>query len=135
MDLLRDLTTEFDTAILLITHDLGVVSDMAQKVIVMYAGEVVEEAPTKELFNEPFHPYTDGLIDSVPTITGEITRLHTIEGQVPLPDELPHGCRFAPRCKKVFDKCLIEKPELKPISDTRSVRCFLYDHLEEEDYN
>lgn len=127
MELLKELTKENDTAILLITHDLGVVSDMAEKVIVMYAGEVVEEAPTDELFDEPLHPYTEGLINSVPSLQGEIKRLSTIEGTVPLPNELPAGCRFAPRCLKAFDRCSVDKPELKAISSSRSVRCFLYD--------
>lgn len=131
LDLLKNLTNEFDTSILLITHDLGVVSELAQRVIVMYAGEIVEEATIDEIFDEPLHPYTEGLINSVPTLTGEIKRLKSIKGMVPSPDDFPSGCRFAPRCNKVFGRCLVEKPELKSMSNSRSVRCFLYDDQEE----
>ncbi|HEX7065780.1 MAG TPA: ABC transporter ATP-binding protein, partial [Bacillales bacterium] len=127
LELMKELTEKFDTSILLITHDLGVVSELAERVIVMYAGEVVEEAPIDELFNDPYHPYTDGLIASVPTLDGEIERLNSIPGNVPAPDALPQGCRFAPRCPKVFDRCLTEKPEFKPMDAKRGVRCFLYD--------
>src|SRR5699024_9721988 len=105
MELLKDLTKEFDTSILLITHDLGVVSELAERVIVMYAGQVVEEAPLENIFYEPLHPYTDGLIESVPSLSGEIKELSTIKGNVPAPDALPTGCRFAPRCSKAFDRC------------------------------
>lgn len=127
MDLLKDLTKQFDTSILLITHDLGVVSELAERVIVMYAGQVVEEAPLEDIFYEPLHPYTNGLIESVPTLRGEIKELNTIKGNVPSPDALPKGCRFAPRCSKAFDRCWGEIPELKKQSDDRSVRCFLYE--------
>lgn len=127
MELLKDLTKQFDTSILLITHDLGVVSELAERVIVMYAGEVVEEAPLEDLFYDPLHPYTDGLIDSVPSLRGEIKELHTIKGNVPSPENLPKGCRFAPRCSKAFGRCWEEKPQLKSQTDDRTVRCFLYE--------
>jgi len=127
LELLKDLTKQFDTSILLITHDLGVVSELAERVIVMYAGEVVEQSPLEDLFFEPLHPYTNGLIESVPTLRGEIKELKTIKGNVPSPDALPKGCRFAPRCNKAFARCWEEKPQLKPHSDSRSVRCFLYE--------
>lgn len=132
MELLKDLTRQFDTSILLITHDLGVVSELAERVIVMYAGEVVEEAPLEDLFYDPLHPYTDGLIASVPSLRGEIKELHTIKGNVPSPDNLPKGCRFAPRCSKAFGRCWEEKPQLKPQSGDRTVRCFLYEEGEGE---
>src|SRR5699024_1618081 len=132
MELLKDLTKEFDTSILLITHDLGVVSELAERVIVMYAGQVVEEAPLENIFYEPLHPYTDGLIESVPSLSGEIKELSTIKGNVPAPDALPTGCRFAPRCSKAFDRCWEEQPELKSVSNSRSVRCFLYEEEEME---
>lgn len=132
MELLKDLTKEFDTSILLITHDLGVVSELAERVIVMYAGQVVEEAPLENIFYEPLHPYTDGLIESVPSLSGEIKELSTIKGNVPVPDALPTGCRFAPRCSKAFDRCWEEQPELKSVSNSRSVRCFLYEEEEME---
>jgi peptide/nickel transport system ATP-binding protein len=127
LELMKELTRKFETSILLITHDLGVVSELAERIIVMYAGEIVEEAPIEKLFEKPLHPYTEGLIDSVPTLEGEIGRLNPIPGNVPSPDELPKGCRFAPRCKKVFGRCLEEKPELTQISSNRTVRCFLYE--------
>lgn len=127
IELLKDLTKQFDTSILLITHDLGVVSELAERVIVMYAGEVVEEAPLEDLFFDPLHPYTNGLIDSVPTLHGDIKELKTIKGNVPSPEALPKGCRFAPRCNKAFGRCWEEKPTFKSYSDTRSVRCFLYE--------
>lgn len=129
MELLKDLTKRFDTSILLITHDLGVVSELAERVIVMYAGEVVEEAPLEDIFYEPLHPYTEGLIASVPSLRGEIKELATIKGNVPSPDALPKGCRFAPRCSKAFDRCLEEKPTLQSHSDSRSIRCFLYEEV------
>lgn len=132
MELLKELTHKFDTSILLITHDLGVVSELAERVIVMYAGQVVEEASLEDIFYEPLHPYTDGLIKSVPSLSGEIRELSTIKGNVPSPDALPKGCRFAPRCSKAFDRCWEEKPELKSVSDSRLVRCFLYEDEEME---
>lgn len=133
MELLKDLTKQFDTSILLITHDLGVVSELAERVIVMYAGEVVEEALLEDLFYNPLHPYTEGLIESVPSLRGEIKELKTIKGNVPSPDALPKGCRFAPRCSKAFDRCWEEKPMLTSRSDSRSIRCFLYDEVEGEE--
>ncbi|MDX8361322.1 ABC transporter ATP-binding protein [Cytobacillus sp. IB215316] len=130
LDLMRNLSKKFNTSILLITHDLGVVSDIADRVVVMYCGQVVEEANVEELFDNPLHPYTEGLINSVPSIDGEITRLQSIEGTVPSPEHLPKGCRFAPRCSKAFDQCFNEIPLLtKKVS--RSVRCFLHEEEEE----
>jgi peptide/nickel transport system ATP-binding protein len=130
LELMKELTKKFDTSILLITHDLGVVSEVAERVIVMYAGQVVEEAPIEKLFDAPYHPYTAGLIHSVPTIEGEIERLNSIPGNVPTPDSMPSGCRFSPRCSKAFDRCWQEKPQLKKVDDSRSVRCFLYEEEE-----
>ncbi|UTR13606.1 ABC transporter ATP-binding protein [Salipaludibacillus sp. LMS25] len=132
LELMKDLTNQFDTAILLITHDLGVVSEIANHVVVMYAGQVVENAPVDKLFDEPLHPYTQGLLDSIPAIEGKIDRLKSIKGNVPLPDEMPKGCRFAPRCPKVFDKCLTANPELLKMAPGQKVRCFLYDQKGEE---
>jgi peptide/nickel transport system ATP-binding protein len=127
LELMKQLTEKFDTSILLITHDLGVVSELAEKVIVMYAGQVVEEALVDDLFNGPLHPYTEGLLSSVPSLEGEITRLQSIQGNVPLPDEMPNGCRFAPRCSKAFDRCHQEKPYLVEVEPSRHVRCFLHE--------
>jgi peptide/nickel transport system ATP-binding protein len=130
LDLMRGLSKKSDTSILLITHDLGVVSEMADRVIVMYAGQVVEEAPIDELFNNPLHPYTSGLIDSVPSIEGPIEKLKSIPGQVPSPEEFSLGCRFAPRCSKAFGRCFEEQPALERKGEDQSVRCFLYDQQE-----
>lgn len=130
LELMKDLTKKFETSILLITHDLGVVSELAERVIVMYAGEIVEEAPIEKLFDDPLHPYTNGLIESVPSLEGEIERLKSIPGNVPSPDLLPKGCRFSPRCPKAFDRCFKEKPEFREHGFERGVRCFLYDERE-----
>ncbi|QOR67572.1 ABC transporter ATP-binding protein [Cytobacillus suaedae] len=130
LDLMKEVSKKFDTSILLITHDLGVVSEIAERVVVMYGGQVVEEASVDDLFDEPFHPYTEGLMASIPAIDGDITRLQSIEGNVPSPENMPVGCRFAPRCVKAFDRCHQELPQLKQVSGQRSVRCFLYDSEE-----
>jgi peptide/nickel transport system ATP-binding protein len=132
LGLMKDLSKKFNTSILLITHDLGVVSELAERVIVMYAGNVVEESLIEELFEKPLHPYTEGLIASVPSIDGEIKRLHSIPGNVPSPDEMPKGCKFAPRCSKAFDRCWEERPALQKVNRVRSVRCFLYEEKEVE---
>jgi peptide/nickel transport system ATP-binding protein len=132
LELMKELTKKFDTSILLITHDLGVVSELAERVIVMYAGQVVEEASVDDLFDTPLHPYTEGLINSVPSIDGEIKRLESIEGNVPAPEHFPEGCRFAPRCPKAFERCVQEMPLLKEEDVQRSVRCFLYEDREEQ---
>lgn len=127
LDLMKDLSHKFDTSILLITHDLGVVSEVADRVVVMYCGQVVEEASVEDLFEDPLHPYTQGLINSIPNIEDEISRLESIKGNVPPPTNLPQGCRFAPRCPKAFDRCFSEIPDLLKEDGNRSVRCFLYD--------
>ncbi|MFC4320661.1 ABC transporter ATP-binding protein [Litchfieldia salsa] len=126
LDLMKEVSRKFDTSILLITHDLGVVSEIAERVVVMYGGQVVEEASVDDLFEDPLHPYTLGLMNSVPSIDGEISRLESIEGNVPSPEHMPSGCRFAPRCGKAFDRCVTEQPQLKVIG-SRSVRCFLHE--------
>jgi oligopeptide/dipeptide ABC transporter ATP-binding protein len=126
LDLMRDVKEKFDTSILLITHDLGVVAEMADRVVVMYAGKVVEEADVVELFESAAHPYTDGLMKSLPSLEEEQTRLYSIRGNVPPPDEFPKGCRFAPRCDKAWERCFNSEPELKEIKPGHTVRCFLY---------
>lgn len=130
LTLMKNLNKQFNTSILLITHDLGVVSEMAERVIVMYAGQVVEEAPVNIVFDEPLHPYTSGLIGAIPSIEGEQDELTSIPGNVPTPDSLPNHCRFAARCSKAFDRCFKERPLLKKLDDDRYVRCFLYDEEE-----
>ncbi|MCY8486092.1 ABC transporter ATP-binding protein [Bacillus atrophaeus] len=127
LELMKELCQKFNTSILLITHDLGVVSEAADRVIVMYCGQVVENATVDELFLEPLHPYTEGLLTSIPVIDGEIGTLNAIKGSVPTPDNLPAGCRFAPRCSKAMDKCWADQPALLAHPSGRSVRCFLYE--------
>lgn len=127
LDLMLDLKDKFGTAILLITHDLGVVAEIADKVVVMYCGKVVEKAYVKDLFKAPLHPYTDGLLNSIPKIDEDTERLFIIPGTVPNPLELPSGCAFRDRCPKCFDKCENNKPPLINLGD-REVRCFLYEN-------
>jgi peptide/nickel transport system ATP-binding protein len=130
LDLMKDLSTKFETSILIITHDLGVVSEVADRVVVLYAGQVVEEAMVEDLFENPLHPYTTGLMGSIPSIDEDHSRLASIEGNVPSPENLPKGCRFAPRCPHAFERCFNEMPELVRKNGTRSVRCFLHDSKE-----
>jgi peptide/nickel transport system ATP-binding protein len=111
-------------AVLLITHDLGIVAGRADRVAVMYAGQIVEEAGTAELFAHPSHPYTQGLFASVPRITGPLRRLTPIRGTVPPPTEWPSGCRFRPRCPQAFEKCVLA-PELMPVGPGHRMRCWL----------
>jgi oligopeptide/dipeptide ABC transporter ATP-binding protein len=129
LDLMVSLKADLDTAIILITHDLGVVAESAARVVVMYAGKVVEEADVYNIFEHPLHPYTEGLLESIPRIDRSAqkkTRLTEIQGVVPIPSQLPEGCHFNPRCPKVMDVCRHENPELKKESDDHRVRCWLY---------
>nr|WP_093293743.1 ABC transporter ATP-binding protein [Thermoactinomyces sp. DSM 45892] len=126
LELMRDVKAEFETSILLITHDLGVVAEMADRVVVMYAGKVVEEASVFDVFEKSSHPYTEGLLKSVPNLEADQTRLYSIRGNVPTPEEFPIGCRFAPRCDKAMDHCFDHAPDLYRIGDRHQVRCFLY---------
>jgi oligopeptide/dipeptide ABC transporter ATP-binding protein len=124
LELLREIRREHQTAILLITHDLGVVAEMCDNVAVMYAGRVVEKASVIDLFKEPKHPYTWGLLNSLPTMTRE--RLEPIEGQPPLITEMPPGCSFAPRCKKRMDVCDTSFPLAATEGAQHEVSCYLY---------
>jgi oligopeptide/dipeptide ABC transporter ATP-binding protein len=130
ISLLERLKAEFETAIIMITHDLGVIAEMAQRVVVMYAGQVVEEAPVKALFKRPLHPYTQGLLGSIPVIgrkaqTGR--RLREIPGIVPSPLLSPRGCRFHPRCPQTMDVCRHRKPPTASFGDHRRVSCWLHE--------
>lgn len=130
LDLMRGLREQIGTAIILITHDLGVIAEMADRVAVMYAGQIVEQAEIKELFNNPLHPYTLGLIASIP-ILGKVTQtLETIPGNVPNLINLPPGCRFAPRClmkeQHQLTICDRENPDIIKLSDRHDVKCWLY---------
>lgn len=126
LKLMNDLKTDFGTSIMFITHDLGVISEMADEVVVMYAGQVVERAPVEKIFGEGTysHPYTEGLLKSIPSLTEEREKLDVIEGNVPHPLNLPKGCKFAPRCVYATSKCYDEEPELVDVSKSQSVRCF-----------
>ncbi|MEK5330110.1 MULTISPECIES: ABC transporter ATP-binding protein [unclassified Lysinibacillus] len=126
LELMKKLKEENETAILLITHDLGVVAEMCDKVVVMYAGQVVEEADVFELFASPKHPYTKGLIASVPKIGDNKEILDSINGQVPSPQNMPNGCKFAPRCNEAMSICHQESPPTVEISATRQCSCWLY---------
>ena len=132
LDLLSNLRRTLDMSLLLITHDLGVVAEMADRVVVLYAGELAETAPTQQLLSSPEHPYTDALIRSVPTIRGQLRQLEAIPGTVPQHPEAMHGCRFAPRCPRAFDRCSNVHPPVYTITESQSARCFLHatDHDE-----
>ena len=123
LDLLRELQAQQGMAILLITHDLGVVAEMADHVAVMYAGKVVEYAPVEELFLNPKHPYTVGLFESLPRLKSKKERLEVIPGNVPNPLEFPSGCKFAPRCRYATERCRREEPQLQAINPEHTVSC------------
>ncbi len=124
LDLMRGLRAETGAAIMLITHDLGVVAEMADRVIVMYAGQIVEEGPVGALFGRPEHPYTVGLLGSIPRLDKKRGRLPAIEGTVPSPMAMPQGCRFAPRCPFADDHCRAEPPELRAVAAEHWARCW-----------
>lgn len=131
LDLMKKMKEEFGAAIILITHDLGVVAEMTDRVAVMYAGKVVEECRTEDLFREPLHPYTEGLLESIPRLDDEARgKLHVIEGTVPNLLNMPKGCAFAPRCPKVMDICREKAPPLMEVSEGRKVSCWL--HIKDE---
>ena len=133
LDLMRDLQTSSNTAVMLITHDLGVVAEMADRVAVMYAGEIVEEADVRTIFDRPLHPYTQGLIGSIPMLGAHQESLETIPGVVPSLVDLPPGCRFADRCaprlEAGLEVCMTHKPQLAPVSDGHQVRCWLHQEV------
>jgi oligopeptide/dipeptide ABC transporter ATP-binding protein len=126
LELLERLQRELGMAVLLITHDLGVVAGTTDRVVVMYAGQVVETAPTRELFGRPQHPYTEGLMDSIPRLDRPRARLHSIPGSVPAATAWPPGCRFHPRCPYAWDKCrTAEPPLLETGTAGHTARCWL----------
>jgi oligopeptide/dipeptide ABC transporter ATP-binding protein len=125
LDLMRTLREETGTAIILITHDLGVVAELADEVVVMYSGLIVERAPVARLFEYPQHPYTIGLLGSIPSLHLEQERLHAIDGQVPTPMTQVRGCRFAPRCPFAVGKCRDESPPLIDLGDGQEAACWL----------
>ncbi len=131
LELMRELREETGAAIILITHDLGVIAEMAHDVAVMYAGRIVERAAVAELFARPQHPYTIGLLGSIPKLHVESETLTAIQGQVPNPAEIPPGCRFTPRCPFATDKCRADDPPLMPITAGDEAACW-YAPLEEK---
>ncbi len=132
LDLIRELNESMGTSVVFITHDLGVVSELCDTVIVMYTGHIVEQAPVKELFENPKHPYTRGLLNAIPRITKERNPLETIEGMVPNPNERIEGCSFSPRCPYATDQCRKAEPPMTELPDGRLVRCWQYAKENEE---
>ncbi|MFD2630055.1 ABC transporter ATP-binding protein [Oceanobacillus kapialis] len=131
LKLMKDIKKENDMSLLLITHDLGVVAEMCDRVVVMYAGEIVEVAEVNELFDNPLHPYTKGLIESLPSKNTRKNRLYSIKGQVPKPDEITEGCIFANRCPFAFEKCFEETPPIHQFGNHMS-KCWLQDSNKDE---
>ena len=127
LELIKELKDKTNTGVILITHDLGVIADMADDIIVMYAGRVVESGPIIDIFKDPKHPYTIGLMLSKPNILKKQDRLYTIQGNVPSPYTMPKGCSFSPRCDKCMDICKKEMPGMKSVTDNQAVRCWLYE--------
>ncbi|HEY8480282.1 MAG TPA: ABC transporter ATP-binding protein [Spirillospora sp.] len=129
LDLIRRTRRETGAATVLITHDLGVVAELADRVVVMYAGRVVEEGPVAEIFDSPRHPYTRGLLDGMPDLDGDVGDLTPIPGSPPTPGEVPDGCAFAPRCPMVRDRCRAERPELLACGAGRRSACHFHHEL------
>ena len=130
LDLMLQLQADYHTAIMMITHDLGVIAEIAKRVVVMYAGKVVEQADTVTIFKEPKHPYTEGLLKSIPQLGDRSERgrerLDEIKGTVPSLYDLPSGCIFYPRCEYAMDVCLNKMPDLKDLGSDHHVRCWKY---------
>src|SRR5208282_2749340 len=118
--LLKTLTRDNGTAVMLVTHDMGVIAETADRVAVMYAGRIAEIGPVAEVVQHPAHPYTEGLMGSIPSLEHRVNRLRQIDGAMPRLNAIPHGCAFNPRCPKVFDRCRGERPELMPAGATRA---------------
>ena len=131
LELLKELQKAHGCSIMLITHDLGVIAEMADEVVVMYAGKVIERGTVKEIFHDPKHPYTIGLQKSKPLITSSVNEpLYSIPGNVPNPINLPDTCYFKNRCNRCTEKCKGKYPDVVKISDTHFVSCYLYDQKE-----
>lgn len=123
--LLKDLTHDHGTAVMLITHDMGVIAETADRIAVMYAGRIAEIGPVGAIIRHPAHPYTDGLMASIPSLVHRVSRLRQIDGAMPRLDALPSGCRFHPRCSRAFSRCPIEQPELLAAGMTQAA-CWLH---------
>ena len=131
LDLLRDIKQKISGSIMLITHDLGVIAEMVDYVVVMYAGRIVEMGTVEEIFKNPLHPYTVGLQKSKPVVRRKVDRLYSIPGNVPNPINMPAGCYFRSRCEKRCEKCKAEYPEMIQVSPTHRVACHLVTMPEE----
>lgn len=125
LDLMNHLKKEIGTSILFITHDLGVVAEVCDEVVVMYCGRVVEKGTVFDIFDQPSHPYTEGLLASIPKLGDHVEELESIPGNVPNPKYMPKGCKFAPRCKHAFDKCQEEEPGFTDLGNGHHSRCWL----------
>jgi peptide/nickel transport system ATP-binding protein len=123
--LLKRITREHGTAIMLITHDMGVIAETADRVAVMYAGRIAEIGPVSDVVRHPAHPYTAGLMGSIPSLVQRVERLAQIDGAMPRLNAIPPGCAFNPRCPKVFGRCRVERPDLLPAGPTRAA-CWLH---------
>ncbi|MBD8005968.1 ABC transporter ATP-binding protein [Bacillus norwichensis] len=134
LDLMNDLKKELDMGIMMITHDLGVVAEVCQRVVVMYLGQVIEEGGVGELFERPLHPYTKGLLQSIPQLDGDRSKkLHVITGVVPPLTAVPKGCRFAPRCAFADETCTNKAPELNDAGNGQKVRCWHFEKILKEE--
>lgn len=131
LELLKDLKTKLNGSIILITHDLGVIANMVDYVVVMYAGKVIEKGTVREIFKNPMHPYTIGLQKSKPVVNQQVDRLYSIPGQVPNPINLPNFCYFKDRCERCIAKCNGDYPNMIKVSDTHYVSCHLYEESDE----
>ena len=131
LELMLELREKMDTAIMLITHDMGVVAETADNILVLYAGKVVEYGSVKDIFNDPKHPYTQGLLSSIPPLTEDVDELNTIEGTVPAPGQMPAGCRFSPRCPYATERCRMEQPGIYHAGNAM-VSCFKYEGGQDE---
>ena len=126
LKLLHELQEKTNTSIILITHDLGIVAQTADNVMVMYGGQAVEYSDVHSIFSDPLHPYTSGLLRSIPKLNEDSDRLYNIKGSIPSPAELPQGCRFSPRCDECMEICRTQMPRLVQMEDGRRVRCWKY---------
>lgn len=132
LDLLRGLKDKINSSIMLITHDLGVIAEMADYVVVMYAGRVVEKGTVHEIFKNPSHPYTIGLMNSKPVVGKQIDRLYSIPGQVPNPINMPNYCYFKDRCEMCVEKCTGKYPDMVQVSDTHWVSCYRHEDMNQK---
>ena len=127
IDLLKNLCKVHGTSIMLITHDMGVIAETADRVAVMYAGRIIEIGPVQDVIQRPLHPYTAGLMRSIPDLDPHITRLEQITGSMPRLNAIPAGCAFNPRCKQVMEKCKVERPKLITVAENRQTACWLHE--------